>query len=75
MEARIESINTEGIFTKTEMKNDRNVNFLQNANSSKGIETEAVLTKTEMKNEWNINFLPNTMYVHKVLRLDFYLLR
>ena len=55
-------IDTEAVFTKTEMNNERNVNFLQNnALCWKSIETEAVFTKTGINNEWNVHFLRNDL--------------
>ena len=52
------SIETEAVFTKTEMNNEWNVDFLQNTSCvDKSIETEAVFTKTEINNEWNVDFL------------------
>ena len=46
VEKRLE---TEAVFTKTEMNNEWNVDFLQNTSYvEKCFETEAVLTKTEI---------------------------
>ena len=64
----------EDVFTKTEMNNKRNVNFLQNTKHvQKNIETEAVVAKTEMNNELNVNFLRNEKSVQRVLRLKLHL--
>ena len=55
------SIETEAVFTKTEMNKEWNFTFLQKHEMcSWSIETEAVFTKREMNNEWNVNFLQIT---------------
>ena len=56
------------------MKNEWNVDFLQNSSCvKKSNETEAVFTKRKMNNEWNVDFLQNSSYVVKVSRLKLYL--
>ena len=57
-------IETEALFTNTEMNNELNVNFIQNTMCAKNIiESGVVFRKTEINNEWNVHFLHNTMWV------------
>ena len=61
VEKRLE---TEAVFTKTEMNNEWNVHFLPSASYvEKRLETEAVFTKTEMNNESNLYFF--TLLFHQ----------